>query len=327
MQAIGLNIRAFDAADYSAMAALNNANFPEFTWSADEIRYEDDHRPAHCRAARWVAECDDRVIGVAHYDQSAGAYNARKFMIEVIVDPALHNHGIGGQLYSVLISALRELDPISLDTWTREDMPCRVAFLQHRGFVEDQRIWSSELDLAAFDPAPFCGYLDAVRSNGLVIRTLAELRAAGALDERELYDVWVEVHEDVPIAPSQDHTRRTFDDWRKRNIEHLSLFPEAYFVALDADRYVGTTQLWHAPERDRLRTGLTGVRRDHRGRGIAFGLKVLALEFAKQRGYRWVDTENASTNAGMLRINERLGFLKRPAWVHYVAAWDGRRTR
>jgi GNAT superfamily N-acetyltransferase len=261
------------------------------------------------------------VIGVAQFDQFAGAFNPRKFAIEITVDPALHNRGVGGHLYAVLINALRDLDPLCLDMWSREDMPCRIGFLEHRGFREDQRIWSSELDLATFDPRPFRAYADAVEANGLVIRSLADLLATNSLDERELYDLWAEVHEDVPIPPSQDRTRRTFDDWRKRNLEHLSLFVEGYFVALDRGRYVGTTQFWHAPEKDRLRTGLTGVRRDYRGRGVAFGLKVRALEFARERGYRFVDTENASTNVGMLSINERLGFLKRPAWVHYAADW------
>jgi GNAT superfamily N-acetyltransferase len=244
-------------------------------------------------------------------------------MLELAVEPAVHNRGIGGRLYTVVIDALRGLDPISMDIWSREDMPCRLAFLEHRGFREDQRIWSSELDLAAFDPTPFRGYAEAVQSNGLVVRSLAELRASGALDERELYDLWVEIHEDIPLAPSQEWTRRTFEDWRPRHLEHPSMFADAYLIALDGDgtRYIGTSHLYHAPEKDRLRTGLTGVRRAYRGRGIAFGLKVRALEMVKQRGYRFVDTENASSNAGMLSINDRLGFLRRPAWIHYAADW------
>ncbi|MBV9169109.1 MAG: GNAT family N-acetyltransferase [Chloroflexi bacterium] len=322
MQAVAVQIRPFETRDYDAVAALNNVNFPEFTSSADEIRYDDEHRPAHCRWARWIAECDERVVGGAQYEQYAGAYNPRKFSIQITVDPTLHNRGIGGRLYAALIDALREFDPISMNAMSREDMFCRVAFLQHRGFREEQRDWSSELDLDSFDATPFRKYVDSMRSKGFVVRTLADLLANQELDERELFDLWVEVQDDVPSPPSMDRTRRTFEDWRTRNLEHVSLFPEAYFIALDGTRYVGTTQMWRAPEKECLRTGLTGVRRAYRGRGIAFALKVVALEFAKQRGYGRVDTENESRNVGMLSINERLGFVKRPAWVHYVAEWS-----
>ena len=46
-------------------------------------------------------------------------------------------------------------------------------------------------------------------------------------------------------------------------------------------------------------------------------LKVRALSFARERGYRYVKTENESNNKGMLFINDDLGFVKKPAWVHY----------
>jgi GNAT superfamily N-acetyltransferase len=71
-----------------------------------------------------------------------------------------------------------------------------------------------------------------------------------------------------------------------------------------------------------LRTGLTGVRRAYRRRGLALALKVRSLAFAKEQGYRRVITENESNNRGMLHINEELGFVKNPAWIHYVKTFE-----
>ena len=317
-----VSIRRFAECDYPAIAELNNINFPEFKISVEEWRSDDQTRLAKCQAARWVAEYSHCVVGFAQYEQFASVYHPRKFNIEVMVDPMHRQRGIGRQLYATLIDALAPFEPVMVDIWSREDMVCRRAFLEHRGFLPDQRIWSSALDLTTFDPAPFWSYVDALRAQDIVVRTLAELRADNTLDERALYDLWSSVHADVAVAPSQTPSTRTFDEWRPRNLEHPTLYPEAYFIALHGDCYVGTTNLWHAPEADVIRTGLTGVRSEYRGRGIAFGLKVLALDFAKRRGYRSTDTENASTNAGMLSINERLGFIKRPAWIHYAGAWD-----
>jgi GNAT superfamily N-acetyltransferase len=65
------------------------------------------------------------------------------------------------------------------------------------------------------------------------------------------------------------------------------------------------------------------VRRAYRRRGIALALKVHALAFAKAQGYRRVTTDNESNNRGMLHINEQLGFVKNPVWIHYVKTFEG----
>ena len=92
-------------------------------------------------------------------------------------------------------------------------------------------------------------------------------------------------------------------------------------VADDGERFVGTSQLGQGTSPEELRTGLTGVRREYRRRGIALALKVHALAFARSRGYQRVLTENESNNRGILAINERLGFVKNPVWVHYLKAF------
>ena len=61
----------------------------------------------------------------------------------------------------------------------------------------------------------------------------------------------------------------------------------------------------------------------YRRRGVAFALKVRSLEFAKAGGYARVITENESNNRGMLAINDELGFVKNPAWVHYARSFAG----
>ena len=48
---------------------------------------------------------------------------------------------------------------------------------------------------------------------------------------------------------------------------------------------------------------------------------VRALEFAVARGFKRVQTDNESNNRGMLAINIELGFVKYPAWVHYVKSF------
>ena len=65
-----------------------------------------------------------------------------------------------------------------------------------------------------------------------------------------------------------------------------------------------------------LYTGLTGVLRSHRRRGVATALKVTALSFAKKRSVKFVKTDNEENNP-MYDLNMQLGFKPQPAYVDY----------
>jgi mycothiol synthase len=312
-----LTIRPFEATDYTAIAKLFNANFAEFAMSADEFQFEDDKRPSHCRWARWVAESEGRVVGFTHYDQHASVYHPRRFQLTIVVDPALYGRGIGRRLYDVVLTEVQRFDPLSVDEWSREDMACRVGFLERRGFVEDMRMWASVLDLTTFEPGRFADLVLAVEAQGIHLLSLAELGPRNPDVQHKLYDLWCEVRHDVPVAPGDVRADVPFEHFWEQH-DRPTFLPAGFFVAVDDDQYVGESGLWLSPEPRVLRTGLTGVRRAYRRRGIASALKVRALEFAMAQGYREVRTENESNNRGMLGINEQLGFVKNPAYVHFL---------
>jgi GNAT superfamily N-acetyltransferase len=96
-----------------------------------------------------------------------------------------------------------------------------------------------------------------------------------------------------------------------------NLLPDAYFVAVDGDEYAGTSALWSSPGSNQLYTGLTGVRRAHRRKGIALALKLRGIDYAKTHGVATIKTWNESNNRAMLSINERLGYVRQPAWVDF----------
>src|SRR6266550_1956808 len=173
--AIKVVIREFAADDYADITHLHNANFPEFKMDVAEFQYDDSQRVEPCRLARWVAECDGCIVGFAPYEQNPQVYHPRKFQLNITVDPDFYGHGIGRRLYDLVLREVRQFDPIAVDEWTRSDMTCRVGFLERRGFVEDMRMWTSELDLAEFDPSPYAAEVAAVERQGIQLRSWADL--------------------------------------------------------------------------------------------------------------------------------------------------------
>src|SRR5713226_1164282 len=98
---VKLTVRPFTADDYADITRLVNATFPEFSTTEEELQHDDSQRSGPCRLARWVAECDGRVVGFAHYEQNPQTYHPRKFQINVMVDPVFYGRGIGRHLYDL----------------------------------------------------------------------------------------------------------------------------------------------------------------------------------------------------------------------------------
>ena len=98
-------------------------------------------------------------------------------------------------------------------------------------------------------------------------------------------------------------------------IKGYGIVVKSHLSGLDDDRVAGLNNLWKNELDKGIDTGLTGVHRDYRRKGVATALKHTSLIWAKKQGYEWIRTDNASTNKGMLNINIRVGFKFMPAWL------------
>ncbi len=317
-----VTVRPFTDSDYDAALAVESAVWLDYPETVEEWRFRDAHRDPKCRRGRFVAETApdpagrQLVIGYGYYDQWVDMYHPRKFHINVSVLPEWQGAGVGKRLYDRVISDLEPLDPILLRAMTREDKNRAVQFLSERQFVEEMRDWESRLDMKAFDPAAFSNADGAVAEQGISIKTLAELRSLYGDWAQKLFDLDWTVTLDMPSPDTL--TQPSFEHWEKNVLQSPNFLPEAWFVALDGDTFVGESALWKEGGTSDLNVGATGVRREYRRRGIARALKLRACTFAKVYGCAQIRTWNAQTNRAMLAINESLGFIKQPAWIAYA---------
>lgn len=315
-----VTIRPFTENDYEAALAVEMAVWPDYPETAEEWRFQDAHRAPKCRWGRFVAETitDNQkfVVGYAYYDQQVDMYHPRKFQINVSVLPEWQGTGIGQRLYEQVISALHPFDPLLLRANTREDKARSVRFLTGRNFVEETRDWESRLEMAMFDPTVFANAEAQIADQNITVATLAEVQTRYADWAQKLFDLDWTITLDMPAPDTL--TSPTFEHWEKNTLGSPNLLPDAWFIALDGDNFVGESTLWKESDSTNLNVGATGVRREYRRRGIALALKLRACAFAKNYGCTQIRTWNAQTNRAMLSINESLGFIKQPAWIAYA---------
>ncbi|MBA2333047.1 MAG: GNAT family N-acetyltransferase [Actinobacteria bacterium] len=134
----------------------------------------------------------------------------------------------------------------------------------------------------------------------------------------ELADgLWEVAREAQPDIPGEEETDTgTFEEWLDRDMRGAEDRPEAVFVAREAGAVLGYAKLSFSAERtDRAFHDLTGVKRAHRARGIASALKSSQIAWAKEHGYKSLQTSNEVRNAPIRHLNAKHGYVPEPGTV------------
>ncbi len=303
--------------DYAALAALYQSVAPDYPVQESELRYWEEHRDPKIDFARLVVLDGERLVAAGERGQLPWMFHPRKFNLEINVNPDYRRRGIGAHLYDQLSASLVPFDPLALRARTREDRADAVAFLEKRGFAEEERDWESRLNPQTARLEPLLPSLENVKAAGIELVSVAVLSQRDPDYRQKLYDLEMEAGEDVPLPEA--FTPPDFESWQKREFGDPNLTLEAYLVAVDGERFVGMTQFWRSQTPGAgLHNGFTGLLREYRGRGVAQALKVKNLLWAREQGFEMVKTWNNTHNRAMLHINEGLGFEKQPAWITFV---------
>lgn len=315
---MSVTLRPFRESDYPRLVEIGNLCHPEHRKHEEQLRHRDHSwDDGRYERLRLVAEEETgRVLGWGQVNHMPWQFHPRKYALEIQVDPAFRRRGIGSALYGRFLDELRQRNAVLVRATAQESMLDSIAFLAHRGFTEVQRTWESRLDVTRFDFARFAGAAERVAAQGIAMTTLAVERERDPDVLAKVFDLHLAADQDVPAIDPV--TPVPFDVYLATNVNTPTALLDAYFLARDADRYVGVSNLQRSLEDPAiLYQAVTAVRREYRGRGIALALKLQTVHYARANGYREIRTWNDVRNQPMLRINEALGFQKQPAWISF----------
>lgn len=221
-------------------------------------------------------------------------------------------------LYAHLEEASRADGTKKVTSWAWEDDALRTGALIARGFREERRERFWELDLVAGrERITKMAAESRARMQHAGIRMLTLSEETDPRKFEKLKRMSDEAEADVPTTVP--HVPLRMDQFMKW-FASPALRPDRIWIARDGDDIVGISMLAYPPVRGFVATDWTGMARKARGRGIARALKCETLMQAIALGVDRVRTDNDSTNAPILHINETMGYKRRHDMVQFLKA-------
>jgi GNAT superfamily N-acetyltransferase len=252
----------------------------------------------------WLLAEKDGAVAGAGYALTGWHTPSHRGIGAALVLPGRRGHGIGDELRAILERWAVEHGATELDAPVAEGDDGSLAWAAARGYEEAGRNSRMVLDLTAIE-AP------AVEPPaGIEIVTWAE--------RPDLAEgLWEVAREAGPDIPGEEETEvGELDEWLERDMRGSGDRPEAVFVAVENGEVLGYAKLSFSDETtERAFHDLTGVKRAHRGRGIAAVLKAAQIAWAKEKGFRTLQTSNEVRNAPIRHLNAKHGYVLEPGVV------------
>jgi len=314
-----VSFRPATPADARLYADLRTAHRPDEPEDPEQAKHNLANPTPGMEFERFLVEIGGRPAGYAFYEQHAADRDPeRNGYLETWLIPEAFTAGRQAAALEFIEerAATAGARTFTIEAW--EDEVELAAVYMARGYARDRLANAWELDL--FENRERLLLL-AERSASLM-REIG-IRCNALADDpdpevwRRCYEAAVEIEADIPRTEAYvPPTFEQFDSWHAGPDSS----PGWFFVAKDGERVVGTSNLRFPPSRGNVWTGLTGVLREYRGRGIATGVKMAILKQAIHQNVARVRTHNDETNAPMLHINEHLGYQRIPGVLSYRKA-------
>ncbi|MGN9894921.1 N-acetyltransferase family protein [Micromonospora sp. L31] len=302
-------VRPLRPADVPAVAEVLAAAAPYQMITEEWLGWRLTGAPAAERFGVLVAESAGRVVGEARTGLLHESADPGLGFANISVHPQWRGGGAGTALLVAAERRLAELGAVAAYAKVADD-PASTGFAERRGYRRGRRAEFLLLDLAEVE-------LPSAPALPAGVRLLA---AAELPDPHPLYLADLDASRDEPGEVTMDEI--SYADWRTAYWERPELDRDLTTVAV-RDGEVLAFGFALTDGRTRYRSGMTGTRRGHRGRGLARAVKHRSLSRARAAGLRYAYTSNDAGNVPMLTLNRGLGYRPVAAEWRYLRDLSG----
>jgi GNAT superfamily N-acetyltransferase len=260
--------------------------------------------PERAEQAGWVIEQDGKVVGSSWAFRTFFSKGSTSAECAVHVRASHRRRGLGSALYEPVLAHVERLGATSLLTSFPEN-DAGVAFATARGFHEERAEAESVLDPRTVEERPASD---------------VELRRVSEIDPRLAYEVDIAATRDMPSTEPIDEI--PYDDWVGHVLDYPFFTREGSYVAMVDGVAAAVSLLIADAESGRGANMFTGTQRAYRGRGLGLAVKLASIAWAGDHGITQIATRNDETNAPMLAINRRLGYVPGGRRVEYRKALE-----
>lgn len=295
--------RALPEQDYQSLSALLSTFRPE-PFTPNELVKTDQERQKDGFLERYVAESETgEIIGYGVLDHD-NTWSENSFFVWTLVAEAYRQQALGSKITEVILQRATEVDVAELFTDIRDNDTVALKFAEKHGFVIRNHIFESTIELKYFDVAQFADLSAEIETQGIVIKSLAEL---GNTEDMQ-YKLWNINYAVAMDIPDRNNDFLSWENFQTKIIASDWFDPTMQILALKGDEAVGIHALRYVEETQSMYNLITGVSRAYRGRKIAQALKLYGILLAKSRAITYIRTHNHAKNRGMLAINAKMGF-------------------
>ena len=306
-----LELREMRDADIEGVAAVMSADSADSAISGETLRhiYKTLGKSAKPYDVVVVDRSSQTVVGTGSLFNIVIMTDPEFQWAACDVLPEYRRRGIGSRLFDALLAEAKRRGLRGLRAQVRAGSVEGLKFAEIRDFVERRRVWRSTLDLATADTSLLSQLERDLSAGGVSITDLSHEGPNDVTVAHRLHDLMEGSGRDLPVLGPR--TGMTFDEFRQFFLEGPNVLPDAWFIAIHGETYVG----FSFGSRDAARPGAllqnyTGTLPEYRRRKIALALKLRLIDYAKRAGYERVFASNDSLNVPMWTLNQRLGFHK-----------------
>ena len=293
--------------DFPRIAQLISADAAETTTAQDLLFEHNVEMPERILRHAVAINAQGLVVGfnfAGHYP----SMQPGQYFVNVVVDPAHRNQGIGTQLWQDLLNYLRAQGADALLAEVQEGDPLHYRFAEKRGFTPRTHELRAILDLQHFDEDNFAAITPQVEAMGIRLTAFADV-APSEENIRKLYDInGVAALDD----PASDGAYINYENYKKVIFGASWFQPEGQMIALDGNKFVGLSAISYSAEEQTGFIMISGVDAAYRNRKIMQALTLRAIRYARDKGATRVVTHVETVNAPMRHINQKFGFLEEP---------------